>query len=191
MTTPVPSAQPIKLVRRKVFTRGLFANVVLALAVTGLVAVIGLWIAGLGAAPLEWKINGPGYGQLIITSHEGRLVVGLDGVEPDYAPFRWSWRSRSPGLWALVNDESEFAMATAWAFGFAVPHWLLALALCIPIAWRWMVWHDHAEDQRRREHGLCRHCGYDVRYSTERCPECGQPIGPGSAFTPPASQQSA
>jgi uncharacterized paraquat-inducible protein A len=42
----------------------------------------------------------------------------------------------------------------------------------------WMVWlfrTFHQEAKRSRE-GLCMHCGYDLRHSKDRCPECGQPI---------------
>jgi predicted amidophosphoribosyltransferase len=29
--------------------------------------------------------------------------------------------------------------------------------------------------RRRAKRGLCLACGYDVRHSQNRCPECGQP----------------
>jgi hypothetical protein len=54
----------------------------------------------------------------------------------------------------------------------AVPHWLLALVLAASpigglarLCWR----------RRRWGAGLCKGCGYDMRATPQRCPECGRP----------------
>ena len=57
-----------------------------------------------------------------------------------------------------------------WAYGSriaVVPHWLPTLALALPAAWLTRRW------RRRPAPGLCRACGYDLRATPERCPECG------------------
>ena len=57
-----------------------------------------------------------------------------------------------------------------------LPHWLLALAFALLPAWS--VW--AAIVRKKPKPGYCDHCGYDLRASTERCPECGMIISPGS-----------
>src|SRR4051812_36316956 len=52
------------------------------------------------------------------------------------------------------------------------------LAFVSAVGGKIMIWlairTSRAEMRRRR--GLCGNCGYDLRASEERCPECGQPI---------------
>jgi len=56
-----------------------------------------------------------------------------------------------------------------------LPHWLLAL----PLSMIGLIWLRGSLVRRRRKrtgNGLCVHCGYDLRASKDRCPECGTPI---------------
>ena len=53
-----------------------------------------------------------------------------------------------------------------------IPFWgAVALLSLLPIAW--VAARIHAENVRGRE-GFCRSCGYDLRATPDRCPECGQ-----------------
>ena len=52
----------------------------------------------------------------------------------------------------------------------AVPHWVVSLLLAIPPA----LWLRAAARRRRsRRLGHCGSCGYDLRATPDRCPECG------------------
>jgi hypothetical protein len=80
----------------------------------------------------------------------GRFGFGtVDVVEPP-----WTCRQTWIPCWAVVA--AGMVVPAAWIAFVAVP---------------W-VWRLRAELARRRV-GLCGRCGYDMRASKERCPECG------------------
>jgi hypothetical protein len=56
---------------------------------------------------------------------------------------------------------------------------LMALAMAIMVARLSLTgWLETREDRRRHRLGLCAFCGFDLRASTQRCPECGRAIPP-------------
>jgi hypothetical protein len=58
-------------------------------------------------------------------------------------------------------------------FGIWIPYWwFLVLSVPLPL---WVMTVDRRRRVRdsRRRHGQCEECGYDLRASPERCPECG------------------
>jgi hypothetical protein len=69
-----------------------------------------------------------------------------------------------------------------------LPYWSLILstgmlpAICAIRAYRRHRW---------RRSGKCENCGYDLRASPDRCPECGVPGAPGSSTDVPGSRNAA
>lgn len=58
----------------------------------------------------------------------------------------------------------------------AIPCWFLATLFGIlPVHWLLRGRRNRLRQQRLRQ-GMCVHCGYDLRASKERCPECGELI---------------
>jgi hypothetical protein len=62
-------------------------------------------------------------------------------------------------------------------WGLTIPYWVVTVPAGM-LSWIFgkRVVKD-AMSARRKRKGLCRKCGYDLRASTGRCPECGATIG--------------
>ena len=115
----------------------------------------------------------------------------------------WEWRSiRGPKTPAYPITSDEFAAAGPFArkwrlllldgqkpTGFAahadrqmtivVPLWVIALPLAVPPL---LYLYAFARRRRRFAANHCRTCGYDLRASSGRCPECGTRIETASAI---------
>jgi hypothetical protein len=98
----------------------------------------------------------------------GGSVIGVDGRPTDLLGlhyYRWSLvaeredRTRLPGIY---GTKIEVGISAWWAV-------LLSLAL----GWRWRA---QVQSERRQMAAVgphCRKCGYDLRATPDRCPECG------------------
>jgi uncharacterized paraquat-inducible protein A len=44
------------------------------------------------------------------------------------------------------------------------------------VVWTTWIIRKYRRELKRSREGLCMYCGYDLRQSKDRCPECGQKI---------------
>lgn len=104
------------------------------------------------------------------------------------------WYSRAPtDVVDLLRNEEDRAGGVVGALGFGwtyhvhyelgsvsggrlirMPYWFIWIAsIATPVS---CLVNEFRRRRRRRARGLCRRCGYDLRASSERCPECGARI---------------
>jgi hypothetical protein len=103
---------------------------------------------------LSWLRALPSWG---LDEHTGRI-----GVIASQAAL---WLTIMSGLWVLPNEISVWLRVGVTFF------WSMLAGLIIRGA---CVEEQEAQDQHRRKNHLCLHCGYDLRATPDRCPECGE-----------------
>lgn len=83
--------------------------------------------------------------------------------------------------WQLLGLRFMRSLGADAAWLLILPYWPFIGVACIPL----LLWERRQRRarlvQHRMENRLCLHCGYDLRASNERCPECGTAIAVGEA----------
>ena len=149
-------------------------NLAAAVSLLLCVATLALWVRSYwhGDSLHRVSITQTEFSQQAISSHAGVMNVDLLRY-PDARP---ELTGRRHSFWRIWASEPNVALASfdysqndsLLRFGF--PHWLAAILFAILPAL-----HLRALIRSRRLHGAgrCRDCGYDLRATPERCPECG------------------
>ena len=99
------------------------------------------------------------------------------GVTLETNPAGKSVQSR-PG-WGLSRfdwnrEELDYSDPEIKSVEGELPYWCPLLASGLPLA---VAYGLRRRRMRRRGAGCCLRCGYDLRASPDRCPECGRPVG--------------
>jgi hypothetical protein len=171
-----------------------------------LVLVSGLWVRSYFAMDRIWVDVHPadqpelGWGLLCLQSGKGgwgfwyNRIRAVDPANPDrplklmhgkttyraYAPqYPNEWDGASKGSFYWVNEHASRQGQLPIFVGQVVcsvpywPVWLLTLpgtiGLCVKTT-------RSMRTRRRNRAHLCTACGYDLRASKDRCPECGAPF---------------
>jgi hypothetical protein len=98
--------------------------------------------------------------------------------------FHASWASfASPLRYAgPTSDPEHYALGFGFEYGSSGPRrgWRVKFPWALPCAaaavYPVVVFWRRRRAAKVRNAGCCSHCGYDLRASKERCPECGTPI---------------
>jgi hypothetical protein len=130
----------------------------------------------------------PWAGKVSVASYRGHLLwrcrptETAPPFEPRYAtgPLRdadpiWAMMRNRPSWWLGSFEFTTQASGPSARREFATPAWLFALLAGALPAGRLVA---ARRTRRRRRGGQCPACGYDLRATPGRCPECGTIASP-------------
>jgi hypothetical protein len=145
------------------------------LCLLSVAALVTLWVRGcLAKDELDLRCSPF---RLSVTSypHHLQIVYTADGYLPDpLIGIATGWPAiPKRSAYLELRFEREPHHWSLW-----LPHWLPVLLLMILPLHALLM---HRRHVRRQQRGLCNQCGYDLRASGDRCPECG--TGRDEAFT--------
>jgi hypothetical protein len=161
----------------------LLANVAVSVSALLALTIVILWIRGYWTT--DWMLLVSGRTVTRVESSVGTLQVVFEIAKYDRPGRQPSVRCGShfvppPSTWMVFRDEADWEFAGAWHFYlesdmdylhiWGIPPWQALLpALVLPSAKVGLL----IRRRRRKIQGCCPVCGYDLRATPDRCPECG------------------
>lgn len=149
--------------------------------------LMGLFVLILAGTVLSMRyeavqVSGPGgcaTGELdIVIIHAGNIHLIVQGEPPVwddvvclFRSMRKPWQIRR-GSFRLIPRLPSITRGTRTA-SMTVPSWPFMVASGVPATVLFV-----RNRRNRLAPGCCKTCGYDLRASVDRCPECGEPIAP-------------
>jgi hypothetical protein len=175
----------LSAVNRRVF------NVLTAVSLVMCVTTVALWVRSYWIADYFYWFELPPSQPKCLESNLGKLgIYSSLSALPGDARMGFFHRTSVPAATHFGATVQTFAgfgkmdISGSLAFlpfslppthGIIMPHFAMAgLFGVMPAIWCWRC----AIRQHRGRLGLCPRCGYDLRATPERCPECGSAVGP-------------
>ena len=116
------------------------------------------------AGTLRWFRNGEPWGEIVAGGQRGSARSGpVLGFES---------QDSGEDTYPMLDEHGRYTVTLRYR-SWAVPYWALAVVTAIPLACP--CGRALRRRRRRGRPGFCPDCGYDLRATSERCPECGRP----------------
>lgn len=168
-----------------------------ALSLALCVATAVLWVRGHYVEDsIAWRRNDA---WRVFRSSPGHFIIDVNVSNWSGGPTGWQYAREAPNPHALSDAEvSGYVLNvspgdswTMWVRGgfawwrwkgrggnsiamLAIPAWSIVTAnLLLPLGWGLVRLHRSRMRHRSRRVGQCSACGYDLRATPARCPECG------------------
>jgi hypothetical protein len=175
----------------------ILVNCVTVVSLVLFLAAVAIWVRGYFVEDvINWRRADA---WRVLRCSRGHLIYDVNVSNWSGGPLGWKYSQDAPNPTTLVNAKvsgltlsigprdrwthGEFLGFAWWRWAsgrgnsivmFAAPVWsLVAVTLIVPVGWVLIRVYRSRVRRRKLRAGCCVSCGYDLRATPGRCPECG------------------